>query len=200
MLAISALFTVAGCGGKDTPKSTVSDTTVSTVTDEKKEEPKKIEAEPVAIGNKITLEFAEMTIEEAAIANDIKISIKKGNFTHTTGPSESEDTEFVYIRGKIKNTTTTSIDNAEIIGNVQFGEYTYDIKNFEMIESDGSYANQMDPLVEYTYTLYAEVPNALLETAPSGTMNFAFNEKFDYQNASKDDMANMPYHYTIQIG
>ena len=40
----------------------------------------------------------------------------------------------------------------------------------------------------------------LLESNPTCTMNFAFNESFDYQNASSEEMGKMPYNYSISIG
>ena len=198
LLAINALLATAGCGNNKTD-GTVS-TTPETVTEQQAEAPKKVEAEPVAVGNQITVDFAEITINEAAIADDIKQSIKSGNITYTTGPNPSADTEFVYIRGTLKNTSTSSINNPQIVGTVKFGEYSYDLKGLDIIESDGSSAYEIAPLIDYTYTLYAEVPNALLESNPTCTMNFAFNESFDYQNASSEEMGKMPYNYSISIG
>lgn len=191
---VAAFASCGGNGGEEEKASTVTDTVT-----EKAAEPEKIEAEAVSIGNTITLDFAEITVNEAAVADDIRTSIKTGSITYTSGPQSSSSTEFVYVRGKIKNLSKSEISNPNVIGNVEIDGYSYEIKDFDIIEADGSSAYSIAPLVEYTYTMYAEIPNELAESMASCDMNFGFAEMFESQAVFNGETPELPYNYKITI-
>ena len=191
VMCLTLVFAMASCGGKT--ENTVN-STVSTSAEKGSEAPK---AEAVDIGNTITVDFAEITIDEAGIADDIKTSIKTGNITYTSGPDSSEDTEFVYIRGTIKNTSKAEMNNPLISGNVDADGYTYEL-DLNVIESDGSSAFSIAPLISYTYTLYAEVPNEIAQNFEKCSMNFGFEENFENVFTS-DESYDTQYIYTIKI-
>lgn len=202
VIALSLLLVICftGCGnntdsGADknnttTPSvSEAPETTTETVTEVKN-------AETVAVGNTITVPFAEITVDEAGIKDDIKQSIKTDNITYTTGPDRADDKEFVYIRGTIKNTSKAAINNVELKGAVEIDGYSYDIADINIIESNGSMAFSIDPLITYTYTIYAEVPNQLVENPASCIMTFGFDENFEY---IQYDATSVAYNYAIAI-
>lgn len=199
-LSLILVLCFAGCGndadtGADnnntvTPSvSEAPETTTEAVADVKN-------AETVTTGNTITVPFAEFTIDEAGIKDDIKQSIKTGSITYTTGPDSSDETEFVYIRGTIKNTSKAAINSVNLKGSVEANGYSYDIGRVNIIESDGSSAYSIDPLITYTYTIYAEVPNQLVDTITSCTMTFGFDENFEY---IQYDATSVAYNYAIEI-
>ncbi len=195
ILTLVALCSISACGGQ---KSTTTTTTTVT-TEEKAEKPAEVVAEPVAVGNTITLPFAELTVAEAGVQDDIQVSIKNGNITRTTGPDSSADTEFVYIRGTIKNTSTSSISSPDITGKVEINGYSYDIDSLTIIESDGSSTYELAPLVSYQYTLYTEIPNELATTYQTCDINFSFNENFEFIQTSFDGEPELPYNYKLTL-
>ena len=199
-LSLILVLCFAGCGsdadtGADnnntvTPSvSEAPETTTEAVADVKN-------AETVAVGNTITVPFAELTVDEAGIKDDIKQSIKSDGITYTTGPDRSDDKEFVYIRGTIKNTSKAAINSVELKGTVEADGYSYEIADIDIIESDGSWTYSIDPLITYTYTIYAEVPNQLVDTITSCTMTFGFDENFEY---IQYDATSVAYNYAIEI-
>ncbi len=192
-LAIASLCALTACGGGS------ADSTVTSTVSQPTAVPTAVPtaAEAVAVGNTITVDFAEITVAEAAIANDIKTKIKTGNVTYTSGPDASDTTEFVYLRGTIKNTSTSQIDDDYIKGNVVINGYTYDIDSVNIIDSKGSSAFSLDPLVTYTYTLYAEVPNELATAPQSCVVNFGFDENFAW--ASGKEVDELPYYYSLKL-
>ena len=137
-----------------------------------------------------------MTIDEAAVADDIQTSIKTGNITYTSGPDSSPDKEFVYIRGTLTNTGKAEISMPEISGKVTADGYSYEIQSINIIESDGSSAYTISPLMTYTYTLYAEVPNQLVDKVSEFEMNFGFEDNFARVTSSDKAPA---YNYAINI-
>lgn len=197
LLMIAMLLTFTACGGSADEDTAAKDTVSQEVqeTEEVQEEAAPA-AETVAVGNTITLPFAEMTISEAAIANNIKTSIKTGSITYTTGPDEKADTEYVYIRGTLKNTSKAEISMINIEGTVEIDGYSYELDNLTIIESDGSSTYSLAPLKTYSYTLSAEVPNELAQSAAPCNVTFGINENFE----SGDPFAEEPtYDYTYAI-
>lgn len=198
-LSLMLVFALAGCGGNDTSKQdTVTPGVVDTTPETTTEAPADVKnAETVAVGNTITVPFAEITVDEAGIKDDIKQSIKTGNVTYTTGPDRADDKEFVYIRGTIKNTSKAAISGVNIKGSVEIDGYAYDLASVNIIESNGSSSYSIDPLITYTYTIYAEVPNQLVENPASCVMTFGFNENFEF--ISTFDETPIAYNYAIAI-
>ncbi|MBQ6846701.1 MAG: hypothetical protein IJO61_06170 [Oscillospiraceae bacterium] len=208
ILAITMVFAFAACGGDEAEKTenkveeTVSETENKTVTETVETdtvEEEKIEAETVAVGNTITLDFAEMTVSEAAIADDIQTSVKNGHITYTTGPQSKSDTEFVYIRGTIKNTSKSSFSMLDVVGSVEIDGYSYPIDNISAITSEGQSTYSLDPLMSVTYTIYAEVPNELAASASPCVVNFGFDENFASVPHSSTGTPDLPYNYTLTI-
>ncbi len=193
LLALSVVFIFAACGKKAETPSTVG--VAPTETGETKPV-----AESVAIGNIITTDFAEITVDEAGLANDIQTSIKTGSITYTSGPDSSADKEFVYIRGSLKYTGKSSVVSPNFLGSVEVDGYSYDIDD-SIIESNGSSVFTLEPLMTYQYTLYAEIPNELAESFDSYTMNFGFEEGFDNTVVYTSSGETQPpeYNYTIEI-
>lgn len=189
VLTLVLVFTFCSCNNNSS---------TSTVTDTPQEDgSEKAASEPISIGNKITVDFAEITVDEACVANDIKQSIKTGHITYTSGPDSSDSKEFVYIRGTIKNTSKSEITSPALMGCVTVDGYSYDLDS-SIIEENGSSTYTLAPLMTYTYTLYAEVPNELIENHSEYTMDFGFEENLENIHFS-DDSHVMPYNYTINI-
>lgn len=188
-LAVIMAFSLASCGGN---KSTVSEAPVS---EETAAETGVADIETVAVGNKIATDFVEMTITESGITNSLKTSIKTGNFTRTFGPEDSSETEFAYIKGKITNVSTSNIRN-EIMAVAKVGDYTLEEDNLYIYKADGDTVWELSPLVEYSFIMCVEVPNALVQSMDACDFNFAFNEGME---SSFSEFEEMGYKYTLKI-
>lgn len=199
LLSTTLLFAFSACGNHTQPPAdtTVSQTAANDGTAPAAEAP--AAAEPVSIGNTITLPFAELTVDEAAVADDIQITVENDSIIYTSGPDSSADTEFIYIRGTLKNTSKSQISNPQLTGTVTIDGYEYEADRVDIIESDGSSAYELAPLVSYTYTLYTEVPNELAAAFTSCKFNFGFEENFESASISSNKEYIPPYFYAIDI-
>ena len=187
VMAVVMVFSLAACGGNDgTVSVDVAEDATTSGSDT---------AETVAVGNKITTDFVELTITEAAVQSSAKTSIKTGNFTRTFGPDDSAETEFAVIKGKITNKSTSTIGNG-IVSNVVAGEYTLEEDDVYIYKSDGDTVWELSPLVEYNFMLIVEVPNALVGTADGLNFNFGFNEGLDNMVV---DFSELDYKYSLKI-
>lgn len=178
MLALSMLAAFTACGETKTNNVTPSENGAAAGSEAEVEKEAESELAAVAIGDKITTDFAEITVDEIGIKEDIKISVTNGNITHTTGPSTQSGTKFVYVRGTMKSTAKSEISRAEFYGNADIDGYTYEIDS-SIIDAEGYSTYSISPLMTYTYTLYARVPNELADSHESCVVNFGFNENFE---------------------
>lgn len=186
-LAVIMAFTLVACGGN----STVSDGS----TDNAVAETGSSNYEAVEVGNKITTDSVEITITEAGMANSLETSIKNGYITYTFGPSESEETDYAFIKGKIMNKSTETIGK-EIAAIAKVGDYTLKEDGLDIYKSDGDTVWELAPLVEYNFMMYVEIPNALVESMESCDFNFGFSEGLKTSFSEFDDM---DYKYTLKI-
>lgn len=192
LLTIISIFMLNACGNTvETPEQ------VPTQMAENNELPP--EPETVSVGNVISVDFAELSIDQAGIADDIQQSIKTGNITYTSGPDSSADKEFVYIRGTVQNKSKAEITWPDVTGKVEIDGYTYEIQDFNCIESDGSSASTLSPLMTYTYTLYAEIPNTLATSFTDCKVIFGFEENFESTTTVSNKEYIPAYNYSINI-
>lgn len=187
VLLVVLTFTLAACGGNNTVTdgSSVPEAAETGAPD----------YETVAVGNKISTDFVEMTITESGMASSLKTSIKNGYVTYTFGPDDSAETEFAYIKGKIMNKSTETIGD-EIAAIAKVGDYTLKEGGLDIYKSDGDTVWELSPLVEYNFMMYVEIPNALVESMESCDLNFGFNEGMQ---SSFSEFEEMEYKYSLKI-
>ena len=155
----------------------------------------------VFVDDTITLDFVEMTINEVGIEEDIRITIstKSGSFTNTqtTGPQPEAGNKFVYIRGTIKNLHTSALSpDRGIFGNVNFDNYVYPVSkgqaNISINNEEGRRQSSIEPLMTYTFTLYAAIPDELAENFSKGSFTFVFDDMFDSTVLQKEYQSGDP--------
>ncbi len=227
-LTLAMLFSLCACGSSSdttTPSNeTPSNTTVEDVAptennpvedvvpDEKPVESEPVEgkAEPisVAVGETITLDFVEISIDEVGVAEDIKRSITNGNVTRTSGPETESGMSFIYIDGIIKNLDTNKLPVYDyFIGEFLLDKYSYEIdtNDCDIINANGEPLSTIAPLTTGSFRLYATIPNELATTYQSATFTFGFYDMFDNQELSyhkaftDDPIAECPYQYIITL-
>lgn len=200
VLVLGIILTLCACGGNQQASSdgTVSQQETKTEnTDDMTTKNEKADLTPIALGDKITVDFAEITVDECGIKEDLKTSIKTGNITYTTGPESVSGSKFVYMRGTIKNTSKSEISWAEIGGQAEIDGYSYNVESIDIIEENGSSAHNLAPLITYKYTLYAKVPNELADSYQSCVLNIGFDDNF--ARDSQKEVSEYKYGYTLKI-
>ena len=188
--AVVASLSLVACGGNEGPVSEI-----STVTEGTQAETGVADIENVAVGNKITTDFVELTITEAGMADSLKTSIKNGSVTYTFGPDASAETDFAFIKGKIMNKSTSNISNG-ILAVAKVGDYTLEEDDLYIYKSDGDTVWELSPLVEYNFMMCVEIPNALVGNMESADINFGFNEGLEGAISNFEEML---YKYTVKI-
>lgn len=158
---------------------------------------KEVNLTPISLGDKITVDFAEITVDECGIKEDLKTSIKTGNITYTSGPDAVSGSKYVYMRGTIKNTSTSEISDVSIGGKAEIDGYSYNIDSISIKEENGSSAYSIAPLMTYKYTLYAKVPNELADSHQSCVLNMGFDENFEWGSAK--ELTEYKYGYALNI-
>lgn len=223
LLAVAMMCALAACGGGGSGETTQSPTG-NEVTDNSPspavepsesqpvEETTKPAAESFAIGDTITLDFVEMTFTETGIAEDIRTSITTNNgvqITRTTGPEPESGKQFVYIKGTIKNLATDALPVYDFfVGNFMVDQYNFEVDatNCDVITAEGESIYEIDPLTTGSFTLYAAIPNELVESHSSSSFTFGFYDLFDNEELARnrafedDPISLCPYQYTVDLG
>lgn len=198
MLVGSMCLSLCACGGNQ-QANTEGTVSQQETKKENNDDATKKEANLTAIslGDKITVDFAEITVDECGIKEDLKTSIKTGNITYTTGPDAVSGSKYVYMRGTIKNTSTSEISNVSIGGKAEIDGYSYNVDSISIIEENGNSAYSIAPLMTYKYTLYAKVPNELADSHQSCVLNIGFDKNFEW--GSSKELSEYKYGYTLNV-
>ena len=133
------------------------------------------DCEQYPIGTTIKAEGFELTLKEVGIKKDIRITTK-GSLKITAGPSVIKGKKYVYLKGTIKNTGTTSTRSA-IGGKVYLDDYEFDLKT-DLISAQGTPTAHVDPLDTVRVILYAEISDEMASVFNSGKVIFGFNDNF----------------------
>lgn len=131
--------------------------------------------EQYVLGTTIKAEGFELTLDEVGLAEDIRITTE-GDLTITAGPSVIEGKQYVYLKGTLKNTGTTSMTSA-IGGKVYLDEYEFDLKT-DLISTQGAPTAHVDPLDTARVILYVEISDEMASVFSSGKIIFGFNDNF----------------------
>lgn len=132
--------------------------------------------EQYVLGTTIEAAGFELTLDEVGLAEDIRITTE-GSITITAGPSVIEGKQYVYLKGTLKNTGTTSMTSA-IGGKVYLDEYEFDLKT-DLISTQGAPTAYVDPLDTARVILYVEISDEMASVFSSGKIIFGFNDNFE---------------------
>lgn len=141
----------------------------------------------VNLGDSITTDFMEMTVEDFQITKRLLSRVNSRGDNIILG-EVAEGKKIAYLSGKIKNIHTDTIGNTYntndcIWGNICFdGKYNYDFKMY--IENGENMEGDISPFGTGTYYLYAHIPNELLESYKSCIVNFGFCENLQAYDSS----------------
>lgn len=129
-----------------------------------------------ALGDIIKAEGFELTLTETGITPDIRISSESTGIKITAGPSVESGKQYVYLKGTLKNTGTTSTRTA-IGGVIYLDDYEFILRT-DTISTAGSPKSAIDPLETVHILLYAQITDEMVSQFAEGKIIFGFNDGF----------------------
>jgi len=162
---------------------------------EQEEEESKVEFQTVNFGDTITTDFIEMSIVKASTSQELKPTDTSSVYSYF---SDKDDETYFYITGDIKNIGGDSYSVEDM--NIQL---TFDDKyNYtgHIAADDGGndfYGDYVKPFGKVKYYMYASVPDELIKSYSTCTIQFAFHDncKSDYHS----DFSLYEYCYEIVL-
>ena len=134
-------------------------------------------AEPYEVNNTISTDTIELTFTEKGVSEDIRITSEESGLTMTSGPSPESGKKYVYMKGKVKNLSTSAI-STNMTGSFTIDGYTFDMSVFTA-KTSAEPTSSIDPLEELVIILYAPVANELADSFNEAVLTFGFNDNFD---------------------
>ena len=214
-LILILCFSLCACGGKNTDAPATETTTAAQAQADAvaPETTTVAENKAVAFGfnEKITLDFVEMTFNEYYIKEDVRESITTNDsikVTRTFGPQPEDGMQFICFKGVIKNIAKSELPVYDFF----LGEFDIDGYVFEATANDckvynanGETESTIPPLTEYSFILYAAIPNELANNNTAINFRFGFYDMFDNTELSRNKafeenpISLCPYQYAITI-
>lgn len=183
LLALVICLSLCACGQTaDTNTDTAPTTTVPVVTTTA---PKTITAQPIQLGETITLDYVTVTLDVFEISDGYKFqySEKSGNTTTTYNsviPCPS-GMKLICLKGTFTNMSQTEVypSNNPIGGTMLINgfEYKTDMRCYTIKESKS--LTGVPPMVEVKYLMYAAVPEALASSIETCQLYIGFVKDLD---------------------
>lgn len=146
-----------------------------------------MEETALSIGDTIETDYVYMTLDTCGSTDEIRSGTSQyGSYRYYT--SENGDPYF-YLFGSFKNLGGTPVDIQHIY--VQFcfdDKYNYKGEVDGVISTNGDFIDDVSPLAEVNYYLYAAVPQELIDTYSSCTVKIGFTKNFDYKVVDVNDL------------
>lgn len=162
LLAFSLIFSLTACGGTDTPDETTAAPAPVLVEES-------ADAVSLPLGTTADTGFAKFSFSSALV--HYKVGGSKG---HRIAP---DGMQYFCLLGTVRNTAGSELNISQLKGEMTFGgKYTYSVQG-GVSYSEG-YESSLPALMEGTFLIYAEVPDALLEQLTDCTVTFSFSDHF----------------------
>lgn len=152
----------------------IEETSVEDIEREETEE-SGLEFETAELSSVIDTGYLEMSLDTFERTNEIAASNTESFYECLP---EEENSDYMYLSGSFKLTGADPIDIRYIYVEFVFDDtYTYP---GDVVASNGGkkFVNDINPLENVTYYLYASVPNELLDTYKSCTVYIGFTQNF----------------------
>ncbi len=178
LLALIVCVSLVACG--DVQDSTETSSVMTQSETEQKEN-----AEPIALGNTIDLEYVTMTLDSFEISTGYSLESTDSSsgisFTRKASIDCPDDMKLICLKGQFTNKTKGDIfpANDPIYGELVINGYTYKTSMECYVSNSAESALTLAPLRTVDYYLYAEVPVALADAIESCTLNIGFVTDLD---------------------
>lgn len=155
----------------------------------------KLEFESVDYGTSINLDFLEMTVEGASIAEELYPTDTSGVYSYM---SDKEGEQYFYLTGNMKNIGGKSYSVENMV--VQFClDDKYNYTGWLKADDGGNdfYGDYVKPFGQVKYYIYSSIPDELMNTYSTCKIRFGFQEEF--RGSYYDDFDECDYLYEITI-
>mgnify|MGYP002579753408 CR=1 FL=1 len=147
------------------------------------------------IGDTITLDFVEFTVDSTSWSDDIKPTDTSSVYSYM---SDKEDESYFWICGTMKNISGNAYSVENMVSEIVFDDkYTY---TAHLAADDGGhnlYGDYVKPLSSVKYYIYVSAPDEIKETYSTVTVKFGFKDSFS--GSYYDDFKECNYLYTISL-
>ena len=170
LLMLFGLFTITGCGSIE-------------IEDTSNTGGEKVKAESKKLGDTISLDFVEVTLDSLEVKDNYEFSYTKDTSygTRTKKASiepKTSDLKLVTLRGSFTNKTSNEIytSNSPMYGifKITGNEYTATIEGYNTEEAEVYLAIAAQQKIEYFF--YAEVPTEVADNITSCEVKFGFKK------------------------
>lgn len=149
----------------------------------------------VSIGEMISLEFVEMTMEYLNVSDKILPEDTDSSYSYIP---DVENEQYFCIAGTLKNLSGASYDVESIYVEMVFDEkYTYNGQLSACAWTNDFYGSYVKPLGTVKYYLHASIPDELIDSWKTCSVTFGFKENFD--SGYYVEKAECDYLYTINL-
>lgn len=138
--------------------------------------------ENVALGDTISLEFVEVSLDETGVSDEILPVDTSRGYSYI---SDNELEKYYYVTGILKNLSGEAYNADNIYAEMLFdGKYTYSANLIACAWSNNFYDDYVKPLGTVKYYVYASVPDELIESYSECVLTFGFANNFSVSKYS----------------
>ena len=147
------------------------------------------------IGDSITLDFVDFTVEGASWSDVIKPTDTSGVYSYMP---DKDDESYFWLYGRMKNTSGNAYSVEDIVSEIIFDDkYTY--TSFLIADDGGDdfYGDYVKPLSSVKYYIYVSAPDEIREIYSTAEVKFGFEDNFG--GSYYDDFEDCDYLYTVNL-
>ena len=180
LLALVMCISLVACQGAKNEDATTKTTTESAADPQTATDETQTNAEPIALGDTIDLDYVTVTLDSFEISTGYSLESTDSSsgisFTRKASVDCPDDMKLICLKGQFTNKTKGDIfpANDPIYGELVVNGYTYQTEMECYVSDSAESALTLAPLRTVDYYLYAEVPIALADAVESCTLNIGF--------------------------
>lgn len=150
----------------------------------------------IVLGDMISLDFVEMSIEEINISDELYPPVTAGGYTYQ---SDIVNEKFFCLTGVLKNLSESSYDIQHMYAEMKFdNKYTYTAYIQASAWDNHLSGEYVKPLGEVKYYIHSSVPDELIDSFSTCTISFGFNDDFSGSRHMSSTECN--YVYSLNVG
>lgn len=131
------------------------------------------EMDEINIGDTITLDFVEITIDSTGVADTI---LPSRVYSYI---SDIENEQYFYVKGTIKNLSGETYNVSDIFAQMIFdGKYNYNARLDACAYSNDFFGENVKPLGTVEFYINASIPDELIDTYTNCSIIFGFPTEF----------------------
>lgn len=209
LLALTMLLALASCGGEQPAgnqaadqKKTEEATPAPTAEEPASTEEEAPKAEAVNLGDTISLDFVEMTLDAFEVSPGYEFSSNKGSVTYKSKVDCPSGMKLICLKGKITSKAKESVvtGNNPVFGVLTVNGYEYKMKLSCFNLEDAKPELSIEPMMPTDYFFYAEVPEALATAIESVRLDFGFVEGMETPASARvDTVEDLDYRYALEV-